>query len=151
MGVEVEVPDSGCCGMAGSFGFEAAKYDVSMACGERVLLPKVRGASADTIVVADGFSCRTQIEQGGTNRRAMHVAQALKLAYDYGPAGPSAAPPEAAVDAALDGHRPGRLTATALAGALAAGAGGLVLSRRARTSRRRGSPLARRKGHRRRV
>jgi FAD/FMN-containing dehydrogenase/Fe-S oxidoreductase len=133
MGIEVEAPDSGCCGMAGSFGFEAAKYDVSMACGERVLLPKVREASADTIIIADGFSCRTQIEQGGTNRHALHVGQALKLAYDFGPGGPSVAPPEAAVDSAPDGHRSGVSSAVVLAGALALGAGGLALSRRART------------------
>ena len=63
MGVEVEELDAGCCGMAGGWGFEAGHYDVSIACGERVLLPKVREAPADTLIVADGFSCRTQIEQ----------------------------------------------------------------------------------------
>jgi Fe-S oxidoreductase len=81
MGVEVEAPDSGCCGLAGSFGFEADHYDVSMACGERVLLPAVREAAGDALVVADGFSCRTQIEHG-TGRRALHVAEVLKLAQD---------------------------------------------------------------------
>ena len=79
MGLEVEVLDSGCCGMAGSWGYEAEHYEVSQACGERVLYPKVREADADTLVVADGFSCKTQIEQG-VGRRALHVAQVVKLA-----------------------------------------------------------------------
>jgi Fe-S oxidoreductase len=80
MQLEVEAPDSGCCGMAGSFGFEASHYDISMACGERVLLPEVRKAGPDTVLVADGFSCRTQIEQGGTGREAVHVAEVLQRA-----------------------------------------------------------------------
>lgn len=80
MQVDYELPDSGCCGMAGAFGFEKDHYDVSIACGERVLLPKVRSANKDTIVVADGFSCREQILQT-TDRRALHLAQVLDLAY----------------------------------------------------------------------
>ncbi len=76
---DVEMLDSGCCGMAGSFGFEANHYDVSMQVGNLVLLPAVRQASSDTLIVADGFSCREQIEQG-TRRRAVHVAQALQAA-----------------------------------------------------------------------
>ncbi|HET7305730.1 MAG TPA: FAD-linked oxidase C-terminal domain-containing protein [Segeticoccus sp.] len=80
VGLDVEVPDSGCCGMAGSFGYEAGeRYEVSIACGERVILPKVREADEDTLVVADGFSCREQIEQT-TDRRAVHLAQVLDLA-----------------------------------------------------------------------
>jgi Fe-S oxidoreductase len=79
MGLDYEVLDSGCCGMAGSFGFEKEKYDVSVACGERVLLPAVRDADRDTLLVANGFSCREQIEQC-TERRAMHVAEVLDLA-----------------------------------------------------------------------
>jgi Fe-S oxidoreductase len=73
---DVEMLDSGCCGMAGSFGFEANHYDVSMQVGDLVLVPAVRQASPDTLIVADGFSCREQIEQG-TRRRAVHVAQAM--------------------------------------------------------------------------
>src|SRR5205823_1576364 len=57
-------------------------YDVSIACGERVLLPKVREASPDTLVVTDGFSCRTQIEQTNTGRHALHIAQVLQLARE---------------------------------------------------------------------
>jgi Fe-S oxidoreductase len=77
MGMEVEVLDSGCCGMAGSFGFEAEKYDVSMKVGEQVLLPRIRAASHKAPILADGFSCRTQIEQS-TMRRALHLAQVLQ-------------------------------------------------------------------------
>jgi FAD/FMN-containing dehydrogenase/Fe-S oxidoreductase len=73
--------DSGCCGMAGAFGFEASHYDMSVACGERVLLPNVRGALPEEIVVADGFSCREQIMQT-TNRRAIHPAEVMKMAID---------------------------------------------------------------------
>src|SRR4051812_46468041 len=65
--------------MAGSFGFEAAKYEVSKACGERVLLPAVRDAGKDTLIIADGFSCREQVEQL-TDRHALHTAEVLSLA-----------------------------------------------------------------------
>jgi Fe-S oxidoreductase len=79
MGVRLRVLDSGCCGMAGAFGFEPKHYDVSMKVGERVLLPAVRAAAPDTHVVADGFSCREQIRQG-TGRRALHLAELIALA-----------------------------------------------------------------------
>ncbi len=75
-GVAAEVPDSGCCGLAGNFGFERGHYEVSRAVGERVLLPAVRAAAADTVIVADGFSCRTQICHG-TDRRPVHLAELL--------------------------------------------------------------------------
>ena len=80
MGVEADVLASGCCGMAGAFGFEAAKHDISVAIGERVLLPAVRAADESTIVVADGFSCREQIAQT-TDRSALHLAEVVALAY----------------------------------------------------------------------
>jgi Fe-S oxidoreductase len=80
MGVEVERPDAGCCGMAGAFGFEKGKYEVSMAVGERVLLPAVRAAAEGTLIVADGFSCREQIAQG-TPRQALHLAEVVQRAY----------------------------------------------------------------------
>jgi Fe-S oxidoreductase len=79
MGADVDAPDSGCCGLAGSWGYEAGHYDVSLAIGERVLLPEVRAASTDTLLVADGFSCRTQIEHGA-HRKPLHLAQVLRLA-----------------------------------------------------------------------
>ncbi len=79
-GLEVDAPDAGCCGMAGSFGFHAEHYDVSVAIGERVLLPAVRAAAPDTTIVTDGFSCREQIH-GCTDRRATHLAELLARAH----------------------------------------------------------------------
>jgi FAD/FMN-containing dehydrogenase/Fe-S oxidoreductase len=79
----VEAPDTGCCGMAGSFGFEADHYDVSMKVGERVLLPSVRAADPSTTIVADGFSCREQIAQA-TDRRALHLAEFLRYVQQHG-------------------------------------------------------------------
>jgi FAD/FMN-containing dehydrogenase/Fe-S oxidoreductase len=81
MGADVETLDSGCCGMAGSFGFEAGHYELSAKVGELVLLPAVRNAPPDALLVADGFSCREQIAQG-TGRRAVHFAEALRTAMD---------------------------------------------------------------------
>ncbi len=75
-GVRVEIPDEGCCGLAGNFGFERGHYDVSVAVAERALAPAVREAAPDTIVLADGFSCRTQIAQL-TGRTAVHLAEVL--------------------------------------------------------------------------
>jgi FAD/FMN-containing dehydrogenase/Fe-S oxidoreductase len=82
MGLEITAPETGCCGMAGSFGFEADKYAVSAQCGERVLLPAVREAGRDTLVIANGFSCREQIAQLG-DRRAHHLAEVLRLALRH--------------------------------------------------------------------
>jgi FAD/FMN-containing dehydrogenase/Fe-S oxidoreductase len=79
MGARVTAPDAGCCGMAGPFGFDAHKYDVSMAIGERVLLPAVRNAAPDAFIVSDGFSCREQIYQGA-GRKALHLAEVLQIA-----------------------------------------------------------------------
>ncbi|OMQ15768.1 FAD-binding oxidoreductase, partial [Modestobacter sp. VKM Ac-2676] len=76
-GFDADVLDSGCCGLAGNFGFEPGHHEVSMACGEQVLLPAVRDGDPRSVVLADGFSCRTQIEQGDTGRRAVHTAEAL--------------------------------------------------------------------------
>ncbi len=80
-GADVEPLDSGCCGMAGPFGFEKDKFQVSQAIGERILLPAVRRAPPDTLIVCDGFSCREQILQGA-GREALHLAEALKLGLD---------------------------------------------------------------------
>jgi len=79
MGAQVQSPDTGCCGMAGPFGFERDKYAIAQAVGERVLLPAVRSAAPETIIVADGFSCREQIRQS-TGRTAMHLADVLHSA-----------------------------------------------------------------------
>jgi Fe-S oxidoreductase len=78
MGVDLRTLDSGCCGMAGPFGFEEDKFEISKAVGERVLLPAVRHASAETLIVSDGFSCREQIHDA-TKRQAMHLAEILHL------------------------------------------------------------------------
>lgn len=79
MGVELQSIDSGCCGMAGPFGFQKDKFEVSLAIGERVLVPAVRSAAPETMVVSDGFSCREQIFQA-TGRKAFHLAEVLRLA-----------------------------------------------------------------------
>jgi Fe-S oxidoreductase len=73
---EVNMLDSGCCGMAGPFGFEQDKFEVSQALGERVLLPAVRAAAPEAILVSDGFSCREQIRQNSP-RQAVHLAEVL--------------------------------------------------------------------------
>lgn len=79
LGVHPDVVESGCCGLAGNFGFERGHWDVSQACAERELYPKVRAARPEDLVLADGFSCRTQIAQGSA-RRGMHIAEVLRSA-----------------------------------------------------------------------
>ena len=96
MGLSVTQPASGCCGLAGSFGFEAEKYPISVDCGERVIFPAVRGADDGTLILADGFSCRTQIEHG-TARHALHLAEVLKLALFPAGNGKPARYPEASL------------------------------------------------------
>ena len=104
LGVEHTVLDSGCCGMAGAFGFEAEKYHVAQACGERVLLPAVREADRRTMVLTDGFSCREMLDQNGL-RPPRHTAEVLHMALerdgrlpstrpatDLGPAAPGVGP-----------------------------------------------------------
>jgi Fe-S oxidoreductase len=83
IGLEFEILDSGCCGMAGSFGFESEHYEVSVRCGERVLLPSVREADNDVLVVMDGFSCHEQVEQLA-HRKPMHTAEVLLKALREG-------------------------------------------------------------------
>jgi len=78
--LDFEVLPTTCCGMAGYFGYEKGKhYDVSIAAGEQTLLPAVRNADKQTIIVSDGFSCREQIEQE-TERKGMHLAQVIQMA-----------------------------------------------------------------------
>jgi FAD/FMN-containing dehydrogenase/Fe-S oxidoreductase len=124
LGLDYEVLDSGCCGMAGAFGFEEEHYDVSIACGERVLLPAVRAASDTTLIVADGFSCQEQIEQT-TERKALHLAQVLQMALHQGPNGPMGPHPEGRYPAVRElspERRRARQTTAALV------AGGAVLA-----------------------
>ena len=78
-GLNVHQPESGCCGMAGAFGFDERNYEVSTAIGERVLLPAVRQSNEETLIITDGFSCREQVEQL-TGRKALHLAQVLNRA-----------------------------------------------------------------------
>jgi Fe-S oxidoreductase len=90
----LRVLNAGCCGVAGSFGYE--HYDLSMKIGEQRLLPAVRDATDDALIVADGFSCRSQISHG-SSRQALHPAQVLQLAIREGrPARPDRHPPPAA-------------------------------------------------------
>jgi len=93
MGLDCQAPAPGCCGMAGSFGFEDDKYEVSMAIGELELLPAVRKAPPDWLVIANGFSCREQIAQG-TDRQALHLAEVVQMALHDGPHGPEGSYPE---------------------------------------------------------
>jgi hypothetical protein len=79
LGVEFQSPAPGCCGLAGSFGFERDNFDISMAIGELELLPAVRKAPADWLIIAEGFSCREQIAQG-TDRHALHLAEVIQMA-----------------------------------------------------------------------
>src|SRR5205814_738078 len=78
LGLQVEVLDAGCCGMAGAFGFEKDHYDISVKCGERVLLPKVRQTEPEVLIITNGFSCHEQIVQR-SDRRPLHLAEVLHL------------------------------------------------------------------------
>ncbi|MBP7148349.1 MAG: FAD-binding oxidoreductase [Acidobacteria bacterium] len=77
MQLDVREPEPGCCGMAGAFGFESGHYEVSMKVGEARLLPAVRAADPDELLIGDGFSCRTQVLQA-TGRRPQHLAEVLR-------------------------------------------------------------------------
>src|SRR5450759_3493370 len=79
LGLDYELLSAGCCGMAGGFGFEKEHYEVSIAVGERILLPIVRNTPKETLIIADGFSCREQIAQV-TGRQALHLAQVIQMA-----------------------------------------------------------------------
>jgi Fe-S oxidoreductase len=79
MGIDFKTPAPGCCGMAGAFGFESEKYEISVAIGELELLPAVRKASPECLIIADGFSCREQIAQC-TDRHALHLAEVIRMA-----------------------------------------------------------------------
>jgi FAD/FMN-containing dehydrogenase/Fe-S oxidoreductase len=123
MGLDCHAPAPGCCGMAGSFGFEDDKYNVSMTIGELELLPAIRKASPDWLVIANGFSCREQIAQG-TDRQALHLAEVLQMALHEGPAGVPGSYPERHLvrdrDAGI--QRSMKRTSLALVGAVAAAA-----------------------------
>jgi len=128
--LQISEPEEGCCGMAGAFGFEAEHRDVSLAIGEQSLFPAVRGAKSDTLIVADGFSCREQIRQA-TGRGALHLAQVLQLASRRSsePLGPF---PEAAFRERPARVRPGEVAGAVLAGTGTAAAVWLAARRRSR-------------------
>jgi FAD/FMN-containing dehydrogenase/Fe-S oxidoreductase len=84
-GLEADLLDAGCCGMAGAFGFDRRHYEVSMQVGELALLPAVRAAPPETLLIADGVSCREQILQS-TGRRAFHTAEVLAMGLASVPA-----------------------------------------------------------------
>jgi FAD/FMN-containing dehydrogenase/Fe-S oxidoreductase len=93
LGLDYHVLDSGCCGISGAFGFRKGNYDLSMEIGERVLLPAVRNAGKDALIIANGFSCREQIAQS-TDRQALHLAQVICMAMHDGEGGPPGVFPE---------------------------------------------------------
>jgi FAD/FMN-containing dehydrogenase/Fe-S oxidoreductase len=103
LGLDYEVLDTGCCGLAGSFGYERGeRYEVSIKVGEKKLLPAIRSASPHTLLVTDGFSCRSQVEHG-SERSTLHLAQVVQMALREGPNGPAIARPEERY-AALPGY-----------------------------------------------
>jgi FAD/FMN-containing dehydrogenase/Fe-S oxidoreductase len=124
--LDVHELDAGCCGMAGSFGYEKEKYEVSMKAGERSLLPAVRKAGLSSIIMSDGFSCKEQIEQA-TDRHALHTAEVLALAQKHGPHGLRGVYPEKElVEPRLRAQRrsmmrAGMATSAVVAGAVLAG------------------------------
>ncbi len=132
MGLDATIPDSGCCGMAGTFGYEKGeRYDVSVACGERVILPAVREVRKDAVVIADGFSCRQQLA-GGTDRTPVHLAEVIAAASRPRDTRRTSAYPERSIRPDGDGHRPrrfGRGTAIAVATSFGVAAAATFLRR----------------------
>ena len=134
MGVDANEVTGGCCGLAGSWGFEQGHHDLSIKIGENALLPAARKADKEALIIADGFSCKTQVAQAGTGRRALHVAQAIKMARDYGERGFTDGRPEdpyyeVRPEPPRDIRIKRRLTAGAVASLIAAT--GAVIARRA--------------------
>jgi FAD/FMN-containing dehydrogenase/Fe-S oxidoreductase len=125
LGVDFTSPAPGCCGMAGSFGFEHDKYEISQTIGELELLPAVRSAPDDWLIIADGFSCREQIAQG-THRHALHLAEVLQMALQPSALDRDAPYPESRAIREREKEVKDSMTRAAL-GAAAVAAGGLLL------------------------
>ncbi|MDI2125492.1 FAD-binding and (Fe-S)-binding domain-containing protein [Yinghuangia seranimata] len=128
-GLDADVLDVGCCGLAGNFGFERGHHALSLEIADLGLLDAVRRTDPDAFVIADGFSCRTQISQADTGRTAMHLAEALERGMDGGPA--DGGLPEQRLPRPVPPARRARLLATA------AGGGALVAAALAALSGRR--------------
>jgi len=138
LGLDYEVLEDGCCGLAGSFGYERGEhYEISIKAGERVLLPAVRQASPHTLLLTDGFSCRSQISHG-SDRRALHLAQLVQMALREGPNGPSTDYPERLYSQPPEAPSNGRSHTALAAAASGVLAGGLLLSRVRRAGDRAG-------------
>ena len=131
IGLDYEILDSGCCGMAGAFGYEKKHYGVGIKCGERVLLPAIRNAPRDALIIADGFSCREQILQQ-TERKGLHLAQVLQMALRGDRNQPSALPEREYADV---GKTPA-LPLAVIAGTAAIGSAGLWWAARRRDRHR---------------
>ena len=127
MGADLDELTSGCCGMAGSFGFEEDKYNVSVKVGEHTLLPAVRRAGLSTVILADGFSCREQVSQL-TNRHPLHFAELLSLAIQGDGLGFRTLPETEVLAPHQQAVRKSKIRAAVALGALAAGAGALAWS-----------------------
>jgi Fe-S oxidoreductase len=120
LGLDYTLLDDGCCGMAGSFGFEQEHYDVSIAVGELGLLPAVREAPKDELIIANGFSCIEQIAQT-TDRQALHLSQVIQMALDEGPQGPAGDYPEAQYPKAVPQPAPSAAKVALIAAGVALG------------------------------
>jgi FAD/FMN-containing dehydrogenase/Fe-S oxidoreductase len=81
LGIDYDLPDTGCCGMAGAFGFEKEHYEISMQCAERVLLPAIRSTDPNAMIITDGFSCKEQIRQA-SGRESLHIAELTAMALE---------------------------------------------------------------------
>jgi len=118
-GAQAEHLESGCCGLAGNFGFQRGHLDVSVACAERAMLPRLRAASEGAVILADGFSCRTQIHELDSNgREAMHLAELLAAAGNLSPERPE----QIAAPRPVPPRQGGKAAALAGVGAVLAGA-----------------------------
>jgi len=119
LGVDYKLLDSGCCGMAGAFGFEKKHYDISIKVGEHVLLPAVRAADEGTLIITDGFSCREQIAQT-TDRKGIHLAEVIQMALHESGSKLPEATPETQKIAASAGSFPVQPRAAAIAASIGA-------------------------------
>ena len=131
MGADFKELTSGCCGMAGSFGFEKDKYDISVDVGEHVLLPAVRRANLSSVLLADGFSCREQISQL-SSRHALHFAELLKLALDSDGSRPGVLPEQQIVREHEAAVKKSKVRSGIALGAIAGAAAGLTWALRTR-------------------